>query len=63
MKKNAIVHMSAKKETVGSWFRRWHILPRLICLLLALIIWLTVYQASGRTEKAPDAQPVAGDTV
>ena len=46
MKKNAIGHMEAKKETVGSWFRRWHIFPRFICLLLALLIWLIVVQVT-----------------
>ena len=44
MKKNAIGHMEAKKESVGSWFRRWHILPRFACLLLAVLIWLIVSQ-------------------
>jgi len=63
MKKNALVHMEAQKETVGSWFRRWHILPRLICLLLALVIWLAVYQATDRADKTPDAEVSAGDNA
>ncbi|MBQ9806657.1 MAG: hypothetical protein IJW49_09160 [Clostridia bacterium] len=46
MKKNAIGHMDVQKETVGSRFRRWHILPRFICLLLALVIWLIVVQVT-----------------
>ena len=53
MKKNALVHMEAPKETVVSWFRRWHILPRIFCLILALVVWLAVYAATNRGEEAP----------
>ena len=49
MKKNVIGHMEAQKESVGSWFRRWHILPKFICLLLALLIWLIVSLASNHS--------------
>ena len=42
MKKNAIGHMDPKKESAVSWFQRWHILPKFLCLLLALLIWLIV---------------------
>jgi len=47
MKKNVIGHMDSQKNTLGSWFRRWHILPKLICLVAALIIWLIVVQVTG----------------
>ena len=46
MKKNAIGHMESQKETVKSWFQRWHVLPRFLCLVLALLIWLIVVQAN-----------------
>ena len=42
MKKNAIARMMSPKETVGSRFRKLNILPRLICLLLSMVIWLAV---------------------
>ena len=41
-KKNVIGHMTLPKESVGGWFRRWGILPRLICLVLAVLLWLLV---------------------
>ena len=42
MKKNPVGHMMKPKETTGSFFRSLNILPRLICLLLALAIWLLI---------------------
>lgn len=43
MKKKKIVgHMMAPEESVVSRVRRWQILPRLWCLILALLIWLAV---------------------
>lgn len=41
-KKNVIGHMEASKAHSVGWFRRLGILPRLICLLLAILIWLVV---------------------
>lgn len=40
--KNALGHMSLKKETAGKRVRRWRILPKIICLLLAILVWLLV---------------------
>ena len=42
MKKNIIGHMMAAKEPVAAKIRRWNIIPKFLCLLLALLIWLTV---------------------
>ena len=42
MKKNIIGHMTVPKESATSRFRRLNILPRVICLLLALTIWLLI---------------------
>ncbi len=41
-KKNVIGHMTVPKESVGGWFRRWGILPRFICLVVAVLLWLLV---------------------
>lgn len=40
--KNVIGHMMLKKESASGRFRRWAILPRLVCLLLAILIWLII---------------------
>ena len=42
MKKNAVGHMVAAKEPVSTRVRRWNLFPKLLCLLLALLIWLVV---------------------
>ena len=42
MKKNIVGHMMKPKESAGSFFRSLNILPRMICLLLALVIWLLI---------------------
>lgn len=55
MKKNVIGHMMAPKEKAKSRFRRWDILPRLLCLLLAMMLWLLIAnaQASGKEDDSP----------
>ncbi len=40
--KNALGHMSMKKENTKSKFRRLRLLPKLLCLLAAILIWLLV---------------------
>ena len=42
MKKNAIGHMMLPKESAASWLRRSHLLPKLLCLLSAIVIWLVI---------------------
>lgn len=42
MKKNVVGHMVATKDKTTGRLRRWDVLPRLICLLLALVIWLAI---------------------
>ena len=42
MKKNAIGHMMMRKESAVSFLRRLHVLPKLLCLLSAVIIWLLI---------------------
>ncbi|MBQ2734483.1 MAG: hypothetical protein IJF33_01485 [Clostridia bacterium] len=44
MKKNAIGHMVAAREKNTHKISRWRILPKLLCLLLALVIWLAITQ-------------------
>lgn len=60
MKKNALGHMNLPSETVGSKLRRWMVLPRLICVLLALVIWLAVTQFSPASGQKEEAKASAG---
>ena len=53
MKKNIIGHMLAVKEPMRVRFRRMHLFSRLLCLLLALIIWLTVVNLSPSKQENP----------
>ncbi len=55
MKKNAIGHMVAPKESAGSKIRRWNLLPRLLCLLLAVLFWLLIVNV--KQNKKADTDP------
>ena len=65
MKKNAIGHMMAPKETVKKRLRRWDILPRLFCLLLAMLLWLLIVnaQVSAKKAGADDVEVRAGEVL
>lgn len=65
MKKNAIGHMMAPKETVKKRLRHWDILPRLFCLLLALLLWLLIVntQVSAKEAGADDVEVRAGEVL
>ena len=54
MKKNAIGHMAAPKETAGSRIRRWNIIPRLLCLLLAVFLWLVIVNVKNSRDVETD---------
>ena len=41
-KKNVIGHMTVSKSSNKGWFQKLNLLPRLLCLLLAVVIWLCV---------------------
>ena len=51
MKKNAIGHMVAAKQPVSEKIRHWGILPKFLCLLLALVIWLAIDQIRSTEEQ------------
>lgn len=40
--KNVVGHMTTPKNFSKGWFRKLDLLPRLLCLLLAAVIWLCV---------------------
>ena len=56
MKKNTIGRVPAHKEPVRSRISSWHIPARLLCFLLALLIWLLV---SNLLPKQQDETPEA----
>ncbi len=56
MKKNAIGHMMAAKEPVTTKIRNWDILPRLVCLLLAFLLWLVVVNVNKTDGAAQEAE-------
>lgn len=60
MKKNAIGHMVAAREKTAHKLSRWRILPKILCLLIALVVWLAVTQLqSNDGEGASSAQESA----
>lgn len=66
MKKNVVApHMTAPKESAKSRFRRLDILPRLLCLLLALVLWLVIVntQDLNKDSDPGDASAVQSETV
>ncbi len=54
MKRNAIGHMSASAVPVRPRLAALHLPARLLCLLLALVIWLMVYDESRNTPHESD---------
>jgi len=63
LKKNVIGHMEAPKKREGSWIRRWQIIPRLICLLLAFLIWLMVVQSVDSPKEVSNSNVSVGKIV
>ena len=63
MKKNIIGHMQAQKEPMGSKLKRWHVLPRLLCLALAVVIWLAVCAISDQKEVPEQDGTSIGDVI
>ena len=61
MKKNMVGHMMAAKEPVAAKLRRWCILPRMICLLLAVLIWLAIVNVE--TSREDSSVPENGAAV
>ena len=57
MKKNVIGNLIAPKQREKSFFKRWDVLPRILCLVLALIVWLLVvnFQAPAASEQSENS--------
>ena len=45
MKKNAIEHMTAPKESAKSKFHKLNLFPKFLCLCLAVLLWLLIVNA------------------
>ncbi len=53
MKKNAILDRIAPKASGKSLWKRLDVFPRLLCLLLALIVWLLVVNTQDFSDQKP----------
>ena len=64
MKKNAIGHRVAAREDSAHKLSRWRILPKILCLLLALVVWLAITQLTdnGEAEEPQDSETVTVDS-
>ena len=59
MKKNVIKDLTEPKQVHSSRMRRWDVLPRIFCVLLALLLWLAVANFSspqGESDEAAASQ-------
>ena len=56
MKKNIVGHMAAPKETRRGFWNKLDIFARLLCLILALLIWLSVVHVD-ETQSPPPSTP------
>ncbi len=56
MKRNVMGHMSAPEISARRVVASWHLPARLLCLLLALVIWLLIYDES--RELSPDSTEI-----
>ncbi len=52
-KKEIVVHMTAPKQGKVGFVRRMHLIPILLCLLAAIVIWLFVVNLKNPTVPDP----------
>lgn len=50
MKKNAIKHMDPPKRGFGNFLRKLHIIPFLLCVILAVVFWLVTTNLNNKPE-------------
>lgn len=58
MKKNVVGDLVAPKKYEKNWFKRFDLLPRLLCVLLALVVWLLVVNTEHNDQKTPASDQV-----
>ena len=70
MKKNAIKHMDPPKRGFGSFFKKLHIIPFLLCVILAVLFWLVTANLNkaqttdaGDTDGTKVEETTTGDTT
>ena len=56
MKKNIIGHIVAPSDTRKGFFDKLDLVPRILCLLLALLIWLFVMNIYEDVQAEPVAE-------
>lgn len=47
MKKNIVAQIAAQDQPKKTRFKRWDLLPKFLCLILAIIVWLLVVNLYG----------------
>ena len=60
MKKNVVGHMTAPKEK--SFWRWLDLFPRILCLLMALVIWLFVVNVYEERSQEPSSNTESVET-
>jgi hypothetical protein len=53
MKKNIVGHMTVPREGATGRIKRWGLIPKLICLLLALAVWLLIVNVTEQKTSKP----------
>jgi hypothetical protein len=53
MKKNIVGHMAVPRAGATGRIKRWGLIPKLICLLLALAVWLLIVNVTKQKTSRP----------
>ena len=61
MKKNAVGRVLMHREPLDKRVSSWHLPMRLLCLVLALIIWLAVTNLGSASEEAAGEQETTSE--
>ena len=62
MKKNIVGHMVAPSDKRTGFFDKLDLVPRILCLLLAFLIWLFVVDFNEDQQKASTSEPETVET-
>ena len=63
MKKNAVGRVLMHREPLDKRVSSWHLPMRLLCLVLALIIWLAVTNLGSASEEAAGEQETTSEQI
>ena len=63
MKKNAVGRVLMHREPLDKRVSSWHLPMRLLCLVLALIIWLAVTNLGSASEEAAGERETTSEQI